>query len=141
MKVKDYLQEYRRLKHETERLKESIDEIMAMAEHAIAHYGLEPAGSHAGNSSKQEQAVAKAEWYVMELQDRMKDRMKLATEICEFISKLDDPESRHILTLRYIRCEKWPDIADEMHMTERNAFRVHGKALKEAQEIFDTMCQ
>ncbi len=51
------------------------------------------------------------------------------------IDQVDDPVSQMILEMRYINGKAWDEIAADIRFDIRTAFRVHGKALKEVEEI------
>ena len=71
-------------------------------------------------------------------------------EVAHFIDKLENPLSRMILKLRYCECLSWVatrkyqrSVQDELIKTagleyeDRHLYRLHGRALNEAREIFN----
>ncbi len=65
-----------------------------------------------------------------------KEREKLLSvlnEIVNLIALVDDITYRRLLSMRYIELMKWEDIAEEMHHNERYIFKLHKKALSEAE--------
>lgn len=136
MKVKDYLQRYRDARREIARVQAEIEEVRSQAERITPRYGLEPRGSGADHD-KIGTVLARAEVYEKELRLREADAMTLCVETIGFIDRIPSAESRLILTLRYINLLSWREIEERMYLSERSVFRVHGRALREAQEILD----
>lgn len=56
---------------------------------------------------------------------------KYHTAILVRTEQINSLESNHakILTLRYVECKRWEQIAIELHYSYRNTTRLHGKAL------------
>ena len=59
--------------------------------------------------------------------DRLVD---LKRDIMQVVKAVEDPELQMLLELRYLCYKDWEDIADLMHCTESNVFKVHSKALQ-----------
>ena len=59
--------------------------------------------------------------------DRLVD---LKRDIMQVVKAVEDPELQMLLELRYLCYKDWVDIADLMHCTESNVFKVHSKALQ-----------
>lgn len=68
-------------------------------------------------------------------------------KVAEFIEKIDDPTSRMILKLRYCECLDWVgrphrrSVIGELakvglYYSERQIYRLHGRALNEARELY-----
>ena len=60
---------------------------------------------------------------------------KAVKEAAALINRLEEPELRELLRLRYISCKSWAQIAVEMNYSERTLYRMHGDALKKADDI------
>lgn len=55
----------------------------------------------------------------------------LKREIEQVIYKVQEPKHKLLLTLRYLNCKKWEDIADEMNFKDvRWVYQLHKKALQ-----------
>lgn len=57
-------------------------------------------------------------------------RVRTYTEIFQAIEEVPDERERQVLTLRYIKCLKWEEIAVEMHVEWAQVHRIHAMALK-----------
>lgn len=47
------------------------------------------------------------------------------------IESVQDVKARELLTRRYIRCERWEQIAENMHYSRAQVFRVRDKGVEE----------
>lgn len=62
-------------------------------------------------------------------------------EVSDFINRLQNPDSRAILKLRYVDCKRWPKVLDALNRAGRDIsvdwmFKLHGRALNEARELY-----
>lgn len=72
-----------------------------------------------------------------ELNDNIDSYIDIKTEILHAMQQLSDPEEYGCLYKRYFEFKTWDQIAEELHMTSRNACNVHGKALIDFQKILE----
>lgn len=106
---------------------------------AVGMGGMSETGIHAtGNKSKVELAALS----LVELSDRLgntaAEYAKLVSDAEGLISRLERQRHRQVLTLRYIEGRPWKAISDIMgYQDEKSVFRVHGWALKAAQQLLD----
>lgn len=66
---------------------------------------------------------------------------KMANEVSSIftaINKLDDPTAQAIIEMRYMLGWTWPQIAHEINYSERQAQRIHNKAIEEIK--FESGC-
>ena len=82
-----------------------------------------------------ENTVAKIVDLEMEINEDIDRLVDIKAEIMEIISQADDPICQLLLELRYINGKGWDEIARDIGFDIRTAFRLHGKALKEIEEI------
>lgn len=61
--------------------------------------------------------------------------LKVIDEIAELIAKVENITYRRLLSMRYIEFMTWEDIAYEMYYNVRHIYKVHEKALIEADKI------
>ena len=70
--------------------------------------------------------------------DREKEELiAVLAEITGLISKVENITFRRLLSMRYIEFMRWEDIAWEMYYNVRHIYKVHEKALIEANKILD----
>lgn len=64
--------------------------------------------------------------------EKERDRaLAILDKIEDMVERLDDADYRRIIRDRYIIGMEWLEVADDVHMSQRTVFRVHGKALAE----------
>ena len=73
--------------------------------------------------------AAELDRMVQELIDERYYRIKDYQEIVGRIKKLKSENEKDVLFYRYIRGMDWWEIAEKMKFSERQIFRIHGKAL------------
>lgn len=71
--------------------------------------------------------------YYEMLQSRIYELLTVKIKIYDVISQLNDRDIRQVLILRYLSFFTWSQIADEMDLELRQVYRLHEKALKEAE--------
>ena len=77
-------------------------------------------------------AIAEAEAAFMEREmEAMEGLVDLKKQILDSINKVEDPELRTLLELRYISYMSWENIASEMFYGIDNVFKLHRKALEQ----------
>jgi len=57
-------------------------------------------------------------------------------KVFDIIERIKDHEQRLILKMRYVDCEKWEDIEQELHVSKNTMHRIHRKALKEFNSLW-----
>ena len=57
--------------------------------------------------------------------------LELRREIEGRIDRVANDTHRVLLLQRYINFRRWPEIAEDMHYSERNIYHLHGKALED----------
>ena len=57
-------------------------------------------------------------------------------KVFDTIEQIKDHEQRLILKMRYVDCEKWEDIEEELHVSKNTMHRIHRKALKEFNSLW-----
>ncbi|WP_455043370.1 DUF1492 domain-containing protein [Granulicatella adiacens] len=57
-------------------------------------------------------------------------------KVFDIIEQIKDHEQRLILNMRYVDCEKWEDIEQELHVSKNTMHRIHRKALKEFNSLW-----
>lgn len=70
-----------------------------------------------------------------DVSSRLKRICEIKEEIFSLIKKVDNPIYRTLLTLRYIKGETMERCAEIMEYEERHIYRIHKKALAEAEKI------
>ena len=65
-----------------------------------------------------------------EIESDIDKLVNLKQEIENTINRIKTPQYKLLLTLKYINCKNWEEIAEEMGLRVRRAHQLHVKALK-----------
>lgn len=68
---------------------------------------------------------------------RMEECVEAMEDAKRLIDKVEDPKRRDVLSRRYLRCQKWEDIEEDLGKDYRWLFRLHDTALEEIKEKMD----
>ena len=102
---------------------------ISLTQRCTASYENSGAGRTTNNENNQENAIHK----LIDLSDKInKEIDKLVdarNKIADIISKIDNPESKAILTRRYLLYQSIQDIADIMHYSGKTIQRKHKHAI------------
>ena len=126
--TKRELSKYYYLKLEIKNLEEKIQEVN---EGIIGSRELTGMPHGTGKSNPVEKKVIILTKLKNRLETRIMDAMNEKLKIEEYISGIDDVQTRIIFNKRYIELKRWETIAKEMYMSERSVFRKHQNYLKE----------
>lgn len=125
---KEYLRSYRQHVRRIHRINAEIAELreMKVSPGMKANDGM-PHGS--GGQGDLSGYVANVEEMIKELIEERHLRIKTYQEITKRIKKLKSENEKDVLFYRYITGLDWWEIAEKMKFSERQIYRLHGKAL------------
>ena len=123
---KEYLRKYRTHVRRIHRINAEIAELRSMKISPSLNNDGMPHGSSQSDLSGY---AAELDRMVQELIDERYCRIKDYQEIVGRIKKLKSENEKDVLFYRYIRGMDWWEIAEKMKFSERQIFRIHGKAL------------
>ena len=123
---KEYLRKYRTHVRRIHRINAEIAELRSMKISPSLNNDGMPHGSSQSDLSGY---AAELDSMVQELIDERYHRIKDYQEIVGRIKKLKSENEKDVLFYRYIRGMDWWEIAEKMKFSERQIFRIHGKAL------------
>ena len=78
------------------------------------------------------------------LNDQVDRYINLKAKIMEQIDGMESQTYQDILTCRYVLMQNWEQVAVSMKYTERQCYRIHGRALQEFTRLYlskDKRCQ
>ena len=125
---KAYLRKYLESDREIDRLQEELIRCRSIAT-KITPIVTNAPGGHGGN--RLQSAVEKISELENQIAGEIEKWRKLRDEIITAISKIDDYQLRTILAKRYLRGDKWEQIAVDMQYDYRWILRKHNKALQQ----------
>ena len=124
---KEYLRKYRTHVRRIHRINAEIAELRSMKiSPSVNNDGMPHGGCGQSDLSGY---AAELDRMVQELIDERYYRIKDYQEIVGRIKKLKSENEKDVLFYRYIRGMDWWEIAEKMKFSERQIFRIHGKAL------------
>ena len=125
---KEYLRGYQRAKYDLKRAEEDLEEYKTHILYPSTLFDSMPKGS--GGKGDLSRYMGKLEELKKKYLKRRYKAVQKAKEIKDCIDRLEHPEEREVLVLRYIEGRKWELLAEEMdeHLTQVHRF--HGRALQ-----------
>lgn len=124
---KEYLRKYRTHVRRIHRINAEIAELRSMKiSPSVNNDGMPHGGCGQSDLSGY---AAELDSMVQELIDERYYRIKDYQDIVGSIKKLKSENEKDVLFYRYIRGMDWWEIAEKMKFSERQIFRIHGKAL------------
>lgn len=132
MTAKEFMNEYRRIGERIAQLDSQIFDIEQTLGVKAISYDSQPGGE--GISHVTEDTAVKLAT-LREKQKKLRDELwKKRVKIEEVIYKITDVDLAEVLRRRYIRRQTFEIIAEEMYMTERWIYILHGRALQEVEK-------
>ena len=130
MDVKEFFQKGRRLNFEINELIQARDNAFNLACGTGSAYGYEKVQTTKGNIS--ENKFIKYADYSTEINKRIDELYEYRQCMLRLINKLDNTVYRSLLIARYINCQTWEQVAEKISKSVRWTYKMHDKALKEA---------
>ena len=90
-----------------------------------------------GNQDRLGEVVARKVDLQEELVKAETEALDIMNQVYSVVDQMQDPDRQQVIRLRYIKCQKWTDIADEMHYELRSVFYLHGHALEDVERIIN----
>ena len=137
MTAKEFLRRTTKIRKEIDELENRIKETRAsyMAPRAIQYNDM----PKAHNTSDLSDYYARVEVYVDMLLDRERELIGVNADIMMTVDRLEDPDERRVLMLRYIDRKPWIAIANAIPCSERAVYYLHGRALRHLEEILQSI--
>lgn len=130
--VKAWLQSYRFLKSDVERLEEELVYWHSKSEKMTRAMSGMPSGS--GDGDQVSSSVEK----IMELESQLEDKLSRMVEqrrkIEELIASLPERQQQ-VLYARYIDGLTWKQVSQKMYLEYRWVLKIHGRALREISKL------
>lgn len=130
-----YLGEYRSIKQRISALQSELEDIRENATRATSRITTERI-SGTGKKDGMANAAIRAvdvERRLETLIDHQRDCLDMRLFLIE---QMDNESEKLVLTLRYIRCMRWEDIAREIHYGLTATYELHGRALQNFWKVY-----
>ena len=123
---KRYLRGYRKHGKKIKRIEAEIEEIRSMKMYPSMNNDGMPHGSGQSDLSGYAAELREKE---DQLYHEGVEQIKTYNDISYRIKQLEDEDERDVLFYKYIKNMSWWEIANAMTYSERQIFRIHGRAL------------
>ena len=125
---KAYLQKYRQVTLEIERLKEEYHTLQQdiQSTKAINYDGM----PHGSSKSDLSTLIARLEKQKEQINKAFTKKVEIRGEIKQAIEILENEVEKQVLYSRYINLLTWDAIANQMNYTVQHVYRLHGCALE-----------
>jgi len=134
MNAKDYLSQAFLLDKRIDSKLLRKERLQSQAMKVTASYQLDKVSSTHVRSQMENSTVK-----IIDLENEINsdiDRLlQIKTELSRFIARVDDPAQKLILELRYLDGLSWEDVSTTLGYNLRWVFRIHRKALSEADKL------
>ena len=137
MIAKEFLKRTTKIRKEIDELENRIKEVRAsyMAPRAIQYDDMPKAHRPTDLSDY----YARVEIFVDMLLAKEKELIGVHADIMLTVDRLEDPDERRVLMLRYIDRKTWLEISRAIPCSERAVYYLHGRALKSLDEILQSI--
>lgn len=132
MTAREYLQTIKDKRDRIRILMEEIEQLRTDAESVSINLDGMPRNN--GQSSFEKVAIQLAETE-SKLTQEMSDLWSEVMKAHSLIGQMSSSQRQQILTKRYLKGQRWEQIAYEMNFSWQHCFRVHGMALAELDKI------
>ena len=132
MTAKEYLQQAYKMDKRIKILQGKVDKLRSALEY---HSPSLEGGGGSGSADRMPDTISKImeyEQHAAQLQTAYVDKY---IEIDRAIHSVEDDTMREVLERRYLLYQKWEQVADEMHYSLQNVFKLHGMALQKIKRV------
>lgn len=137
MTAKEYMEQARYLDMQINSKIEQVRTLNELATKVTTVYSDMPHSPNR-NTGRMEETIAKIIDLESEIDRDIDALVDLKREIMRVVNSVESAEYRTILEMRYLQFKKWEQIALLMSTDLRWVYRMHGRALKEVQQIINT---
>lgn len=135
MTAKQYLSRAYSLRRRIAAKQMHLEELRTQAEKSTQVLTGMPRGG--GNTSPVEQLAVQIADLSWEIDLDYMDLVQYEAQIKQAIDSVKDPVCFEVLTYRYLAFHTWTQIADEMHYSSRQVFRIHARALRFVDDVIE----
>ncbi len=134
MNAKEYLSQAYRIDQRINSKLEQVMSLRALLGKATSTLTGAPKAA-TPNPHSMEDTICKMVDMENEINDDIDTLVNLKAEIMACIKKVENPEHQTLLELRYLCFKRWDEIACELSYSMQYAFRIHDRALADAEII------
>jgi DNA-directed RNA polymerase specialized sigma24 family protein len=137
MTAKEFLRRTIKIRREIDEIENRIKETRAtyMSPRAIQYNDMPKAHKPTDLSDY----YARVEIFVDMLLAKEKELIGVNADIMMTVDRIEDPDERRVLMLRYIDGKSWVAISHAIPCSERSVYYLHGRALRHLDEILQSI--
>ena len=135
MNAKEYLSQAMWLDKIINNKLEQKERLESLTQKVTADFSMEKVSGGKVTTSPMEDATVKLIDLNYEINEDIDRLVDLKREIVKIIGQVEDVSFQLLLEMRYINNKSWDDVARDMGYDKRWIMRLHGRALKEIDEI------
>lgn len=132
MTAKEYLRQAYKMDKRIRILQGKVDKLRSALEY---HSPALEGGGGSGSADRMPDTISKIMEYEQHVQQLQAEFVDKYTEIDKAIHSVENANQREVLERRYLLYQKWEQIADEMHYSLQNVFKLHGMALQKIKRV------
>lgn len=132
MTAKEYLRQAYKMDKRIRILQGKVDKLRSALEY---HSPSLEGGGGSGSADRTPDTISKIMEYEQHVQQLQAEFVDKYTEIDKAIHSVENANQREVLERRYLLYQKWEQIADEMHYSLQNVFKLHGMALQKIKRV------
>jgi uncharacterized protein YdcH (DUF465 family) len=132
MTAKEYLRQAYKMDKRIRILQGKVDKLRSALEY---HSPSLEGGGGSGSADRMPDTISKIMEYEQHVQQLQAEFVDKYTEIDKAIHSVENANQREVLERRYLLYQKWEQIADEMHYSLQNVFKLHGMALQKIKRV------
>lgn len=131
---KAYLQQIYHIRQELKALTRKREQIQSEL-YAVRSPQLGERVKSSGGNDQMTRLIAQCEKMTARITDRAEKLEQLREEIEAQIQKVPHPKYRFVLTERYELCLTWEQIAEDLDVSVRYVYKLHGRALAAFEKV------
>lgn len=135
MTAKQYLLRAYNLKRRIEAKEMHLEELRTQAEHITADLNGMPRGS--GSSSPVERVAVQIADLSWDLEQDWLDLLQYQEETRRLIERLDNDADVQVMSLRYLSYLTWEKIAEEVHYSGSQVYRIQVRAHRKIEQMIN----
>lgn len=129
---KQFLSQYYKARLRIKIIREQIEELETLAAGGAINISDMPKGKNHNYDPVKENAVKIGD-LITELEEIISEADETCATVVNAVNTVEDPDEHAVLSLRYVNCKRWEDIADQLGYSEIRMYQIHDKALDSMQ--------
>ena len=135
MTAREYLEQPKLLQEEIFKDQDNIASMRSIVEQCTTHLSFTAGRNPSKNKGAFEDVMLDITEAEAKLEEKIHRYEALMIKVTMLIGKLDDPDLRKLLRLRYLEEKPWDEVASSVGVSESHIYLLHRKALTEFEKF------